>query len=126
MTPTGKSKICIIGDVNVDVVSLLTEPLQKNTDTTATNTISLGGSTCNVSVWLAHLGVEVDLVSAIGDDILGGWVLTQLQAFGVSDFHIRTIANERTGICVILVDETGARSMMLTSTCWKRLLARLP
>ena len=112
MTPTGKSKICIIGDVNVDVVSLLTEPLQKNTDTTATNTISLGGSTCNVSVWLAHLGVEVDLVSAIGDDILGGWVLTQLQAFGVSDFYIRTIANERTGTCVILVDETGARSMM--------------
>ena len=112
MTPTGKSKICIIGDVNVDVVSLLAEPLQKNTDTTSTNTISLGGSTCNVSVWLAHLGVEVDLVSAIGDDILGGWVLTQLQAFGVSDFHIRTIANERTGTCVILVDETGARSMM--------------
>ena len=112
MTTNTKARICIIGDVNVDVVSLLSEPLQKNTDTTATNAISLGGSTCNVAVWLTHLGVAVDLVSAIGDDVLGGWVVTQLQAFGVSDSHIRTIPNQRTGTCVILVDETGARSMM--------------
>ncbi len=112
MTTNKKARICIIGDVNVDVVSLLSEPLQKNTDTTATNAISLGGSTCNVAVWLTHLGVAVDLVSAIGDDVLGGWVVTQLQAFGVSDSHIRTIPNQRTGTCVILVDETGARSMM--------------
>jgi len=112
MTTNSPARICIIGDVNVDVVSLLSEPLQKNTDTTATNAISLGGSTCNVAVWLTHLGVAVDLVSAIGDDVLGGWVVTQLQAFGVSDSHIRTIPNQRTGTCVILVDETGARSMM--------------
>ncbi|CAB4344060.1 unannotated protein [freshwater metagenome] len=112
MTTNSPAQICIIGDVNVDVVSLLSEPLQKNTDTTATNAISLGGSTCNVAVWLTHLGVAVDLVSAIGDDVLGGWVVTQLQGFGVSDSHIRTIPSQRTGTCVILVDETGARSMM--------------
>ena len=106
------SKICIIGDVNVDVITLLSGPLQKNTDTTSTNAITLGGSTCNVAVWLTHLDVDVDLVSAIGDDVLGSWVITQLQAFGVSDEYIKTIANNRTGTCVILVDETGARSMM--------------
>jgi sugar/nucleoside kinase (ribokinase family) len=39
-------------------------------------------------------------------------VITQIQAFGVSDQNIRTIADNRTGTCVILVDETGARSMM--------------
>jgi sugar/nucleoside kinase (ribokinase family) len=63
-------------------------------------------------VWLTHLGVETDLVGAIGDDVLGTWVITQLQAFGVSDKNIRTITNNRTGTCVIMVDETGARSMM--------------
>ena len=106
------AQICIIGDINVDVVSLLSEPLQTNTDTIATNGITLGGSTCNVAVWLTHLGVPVDLVSAIGDDVLGAWVVTQLQAFGVSDKYVKSIANQRTGTCVILVDETGARSMM--------------
>lgn len=112
MSANPKSKICIIGDINVDVITLLSGPLQKNTDTTSTNAITLGGSTCNVAVWLTHLGVDVDLVSAIGDDVLGSWVITQLQAFGVSDQNIRTISNNRTGTCVILVDETGARSMM--------------
>lgn len=106
------AQICIIGDINVDVVSLLSEPLQTNTDTIATNGITLGGSTCNVAVWLTHLGVPVDLVSAIGDDVLGAWVITQLQAYGVSDANVKSISNQRTGTCVILVDESGARSMM--------------
>ncbi|MFM1777507.1 MAG: hypothetical protein RL741_125 [Actinomycetota bacterium] len=106
------AQICIIGDINVDVVSLLSEPLQTNTDTIATNGITLGGSTCNVAVWLTHLGVPVDLVSAIGDDVLGAWVITQLHAYGVSDKNVKSISNQRTGTCVILVDETGARSMM--------------
>lgn len=106
------AQICIIGDINVDVVSLLSEPLQTNTDTSATNGITLGGSTCNVAVWLTHLGVPVDLVSAIGDDVLGAWVSTQLAAYEVSDKHVKSISNQRTGTCVILVDETGARSMM--------------
>jgi sugar/nucleoside kinase (ribokinase family) len=112
MTTKANSKICVIGDINVDVITLLSGPLQKNTDTTSVNAITLGGSTCNIAVWLTHLGVETDLVGAIGDDVLGTWVITQLQAFGVSDKNIRTVNNNRTGTCVILVDETGARSMM--------------
>ena len=112
MTVNTKSKICVIGDINVDVITLLSGPLQKNTDTTSVNAITLGGSTCNIAVWLTHLGVNTDLVSAIGDDVLGSWVITQLQAFGVSDVNIKSAAHNRTGTCVILVDETGARSMM--------------
>jgi sugar/nucleoside kinase (ribokinase family) len=112
MTTTANSLICVIGDINVDVITLLSGPLQKNTDTTSVNAITLGGSTCNIAVWLTHLGAKADLVSAIGDDVLGTWVITQLQAFGVSDENIRTVTSNRTGTCVILVDETGARSMM--------------
>jgi ribokinase len=112
MTTNPNSKICVIGDINVDVITLLSGPLQKNTDTTSVNAITLGGSTCNIAVWLTHLGAQTDLVGAIGDDVLGTWVITQLQAFGVSDKNIKSLAHTRTGTCVILVDETGARSMM--------------
>ena len=112
MTTKANSKICVIGDINVDVITLLSGPLQKNTDTTSVNAITLGGSTCNMAVWLTHLGAKTDLVGAIGDDVLGTWVITQLQAFGVSDTNIKSLAHNRTGTCVILVDETGARSMM--------------
>lgn len=112
MTAEANSRICVIGDINVDVITLLSGPLQKNTDTTSVNAITLGGSTCNIAVWLTHLGVTADLVGAIGDDVLGTWVITQLQAFGVSDENIKSLAHTRTGTCVILVDETGARSMM--------------
>lgn len=106
------NKICVIGDVNVDVVSLLAEPLQINSDTTARNSITLGGSTCNMAVWMTHLGLDIDFVSAVGDDVLGQWVRTQLHAFGVRDKHIQTIKDDRTGTCVILVDDNGSRTMM--------------
>ena len=66
MTSNPKSKICIIGDINVDVITLLSGPLQKNTDTTSTNAITLGGSTCNVAVWLTHLDVKIDFLR-LGD-----------------------------------------------------------
>jgi sugar/nucleoside kinase (ribokinase family) len=65
-----------------------------------------------MAVWMTHLGLDVDFVSAVGDDVLGQWVRTQLHAFGVRDKQIQTIAGDRTGTCVILVDETGARTMM--------------
>ena len=41
MTASANSKICIIGDINVDVITLLSGPLQKNTDTTSVNAITL-------------------------------------------------------------------------------------
>ena len=65
-----------------------------------------------MAVWMTHLGLYVDFVSAVGDDVLGQWVRTQLHAFGVRDDQIQTIAGDRTGTCVILVDDTGARTMM--------------
>lgn len=65
-----------------------------------------------MAVWMTHLGLDVNFVSAVGDDVLGHWVRTQLHAFGLRDRNIQTIENDRTGTCVILVDETGARTMM--------------
>ena len=65
-----------------------------------------------MAVWMTYLGLDIDFVSAVGDDVLGQWVRTQLHAFGVRDKHIQTIKGDRTGTCVILVDDHGSRTMM--------------
>lgn len=106
------SKICVIGDVNVDIVSLLREPLQPNSDTQTTNSINLGGSPSNMSMWLATTKADVSFLAAIGDDLLGKWVKEQLSSGGLDTSNLQVIKESRSGTCIILVGQDGQRTML--------------
>ena len=105
-------RICVIGDVNVDIVSKLREPLQINSDTQTSNVISLGGSPCNMSMWLANIGAQVRFLAAVGDDLLGTWIKAQLTLGNLSIDSIQTKAGARSGTCIILVSDDGQRTML--------------
>lgn len=106
------NKVCVIGDVNVDIVSILREPLQNNSDTQTTNSLNLGGSPCNMSMWLAHIGADVTFIAAIGDDLLGNWISSQLHTGGLNTNNLKVIKNSSSGTCIILVDQAGQRTML--------------
>lgn len=106
------NNITVIGDVNVDIVSLLREPLQLNSDTQTTNSINLGGSPCNMSMWLAHIGAEVNFLAAVGDDLLGSWINSELARGGLATANLQTIQGSPSGTCIILVGEDGQRTML--------------
>lgn len=106
------SKICVIGDVNVDIVSLLREPLQANSDTQTSNSINLGGSPSNMSMWLATTNADVTFMAAVGDDLLGEWVIERLKDGNLDTSKIQVIPAERTGTCIILVGQDGGRTML--------------
>ena len=105
-------RICVIGDVNVDIVSKLREPLQVNSDTQTSNVITLGGSPCNMSMWLANIGADVRFLAAVGDDLLGTWLKSQLALGKLNTDSIQTITNTRSGTCIILVGKDGQRTML--------------
>ncbi len=106
------SKICVIGDVNADIVSLLREPLQANSDTQTSNSINLGGSPCNMSMWLATTKADVNFLAAIGDDLLGQWISEQLSAGNLDASNLQVISGSRSGTCIILVGQDGQRTML--------------
>jgi 5-dehydro-2-deoxygluconokinase len=60
----------------------------------------LGGSSANMAVGLARLGLRVGMVSALGDDALADYLLGFLRAEGVETTHVRRVAGYNTSLCL--------------------------
>ncbi|CAB4343317.1 MAG: hypothetical protein F2839_06270 [Actinobacteria bacterium] len=104
--------ISVFGDVNVDVVSMLNGPLNLESDTRVNTRMSIGGSPCNMAAWIAQCMQPVSLLGCVGDDALGQYVKTQLGRKNIKSDLVALLPGERTGTCVILVDDQGRRTML--------------
>lgn len=104
------SSIVVLGDINVDIVSLIDGEVHFNSDTSSINRHVVGGSPCNMAAWIAHSSAGVSLIADVGSDFLGDWALAQISAGLIDTRHIKRNTG-RTGTCVIIVDNNGQRTM---------------
>jgi ribokinase len=102
--------IVVVGDIAVDIVSLLRTPLARGSDAPAEISLMPGGSGANVAVWLARLGRRTTFVGRIGDDLFGRWLRDDLVAEGVAPALVVDQAR-RTGVIQVLVEPGGERTM---------------
>lgn len=103
--------VVVLGDVGVDVLTVMHSELRPGTDTTATVRSTGGGAGANVACWLASLGVEVTLMAAVGDDAAGQLCRDELTSSGVGT-ALAVYPDAATGCVVVLVDPAGERSML--------------
>jgi ribokinase len=76
-------RICTLGDLLLDVIVRLEEPLNPGTDTTATTRTGAGGQAANVAAWVVELGGEACFVGRRGADAAGQLVAGELGERGV-------------------------------------------
>ncbi|MFA5258145.1 MAG: PfkB family carbohydrate kinase [Opitutales bacterium] len=67
----------------------------------------LGGAPLNVASHLARLGTKSGMISAVGDDILGGEALSRLQSAGVDTNFVSVLKGMRTGSVGVSLDFVG-------------------
>ncbi len=96
-----------LGDLVEDVVVWVDGPVRHATDNPARVTRTRGGSAANVAV-LARAQVPTRFLGRVGDDALGHALVAGLASAGV-DARVQTAG--RTGSIVVLVDDTGERTM---------------
>src|SRR5262249_26088145 len=60
----------------------------------------LGGSSANIAVGLARLGMRVGIVSAIGRDPLGDFLQEFLEREGAETSHLRKIEGYQSSLCL--------------------------
>ena len=103
----------ILGDINIDLVFKIDRDLKPG-DSIALRrmTISYGGVGGNLSSALARLGVPVSLLGAVGEDRFGDLALRELRRSGVNVKYVRRIAEEFTGISIVLIDPSGERTLI--------------
>lgn len=68
------------------------------------------GSATIFSVALARLGSRVGLISKVGEDELGRWMLRTLQDFGIDTTAITVVSGQLTPLSLASVDERGDKS----------------
>lgn len=105
----------VIGDVMTDVAVHstrdLTHDLARGSDTAADIVIGGGGAGGNVATWLGHLGADVGLVAAVGDDAAGRLAVEMLERHGVQ-VHAARSPSRATGTVVAIGDGGGERTMI--------------
>ena len=101
--------VLVVGDVIDDVVVRPQGPVTHDSDTRAVIARREGGSAANLSCWLAGTGVPVTFVGRVAAADVERHTAA-LAAFGVQARLVGD-AREETGTIIILVDETGARTM---------------
>ncbi len=101
----------VLGDLVLDVVLAPDRPIEIGTDVPGTVGIRQGGSAANTARWLARLGVETQLVCAVGRDGAGRSLVDQIGRDGVRVRAAR-MAGLRTGRIGVIVSSTGERSFV--------------
>ena len=101
--------LCCIGDLAEDIVVHLTSDIATGNDTAASITRRRGGSAANVAVAAASVGLSARFIGRVGSDAIGAALIEELRSAGV-DPRIQEAG--RTGTIVVLVDDSGERSML--------------
>ena len=71
--------------------------------------LSIGGSATNMAVAASRLGAKVGLLTAVGADDFGTFVLKELKHEGIDISNVRRIKGYRTGLSSYTVDEKGVK-----------------
>ena len=101
-----RNKVAVIGECMLEVSTMGGEWNRSSLPAG----LSFGGDTLNTAIYLARLGIDVDYVSAVGDDDMSGWMLEQWRAEGVGCDLVNRIENTVPGLYLIQIDEQGERS----------------
>ena len=101
--------IATLGDLLLDVIVRLEQPLAEGADANAVTRLGPGGQAANVAAWVAELGGSARFVGKLADDEAGLAARRGLERYGVD---VRgPVVDGRTGTVVSLVAEDGSRTM---------------
>jgi ribokinase len=101
--------IVSLGDLLLDVIVRLEQPLAEGADANAITRLGPGGQAANLAAWVAELGGAARFVGKRAGDEAGETAARALERYGVE--ICGPVVDGRTGTVVSLVDVEGARTM---------------
>jgi sugar/nucleoside kinase (ribokinase family) len=101
--------IATLGDVMLDVIVRLDEPLAPGGDVRAATRAGAGGQAANVAAWAVALGAEGRCIAKRGGDATGELVSRELEQRGVE--LVGPVADGATGVVVSIVGGDGERAL---------------
>lgn len=103
----GPGRVVVVGGANVDVKARTLAAAVPGTSNPGVSAQAPGGVARNVAENLARLGVPVSLVSVVGRDALGDWLLRETEAAGVDVRPVLRAPEVSTGTYTAVLDASG-------------------
>jgi len=96
--------VSVVGELNVDIImrGINGFPELDKEKLAEEGRITLGSSSAICAVGLSRLGARINFIGALGDDILGEYILRFLSNERINTLRIRRQANFNTGFTVSL------------------------
>ena len=105
--PKGRRRIAVVGGANVDIGGFPTGTLVPEDSNPGTVRISAGGVGRNIAENAARLGLDVELVTAIGDDANGRMLAEDCRAKGIGIGDSFIDAQAQTSVYLFIGDAQG-------------------
>jgi ribokinase len=117
-------RVVVVGSINADLV-VVTERLPGPGETVSGGRFARhgGGKGANQAVAAARLGASVAMVGAVGGDELGEAAIRELEDEGIDASGVARLADESTGVALIVVDAAGENQIAIAAGANGRLAA---
>jgi pseudouridine kinase len=117
------ASVLVIGAMAVDAKGKPRRALVPGTSAPGTVRLSVGGVARNIAENLARLGVHVTLLSVVGDDPIGRFLLDATARAGVDVQHVLVRRGQHSGAYLAVMDRTGAPAHAIDDMAVLRYLA---
>ncbi len=101
------ARIAVVGGANMDIGGFPDGALAMGDSTPGRVRLSAGGVGRNVAENCARLGLDVELVTALGDDAYGRMLLEDCRSKGIGCENCRIAPGERTSVYLFMDDPRG-------------------
>jgi pseudouridine kinase len=104
---SNEDHILVLGSASMDVIGRASTTIQPNTSSAGQVRMSYGGTARNVAENLARLGLNVVLITAVGDDEPGARLLESAAETGINTSHVLVVPGQSTGAYLGILDDRG-------------------
>lgn len=101
------SYVTVVGGINADIIGTPTNRPIMHDSNPGTNTLYPGGVGRNIAENIARLGIKVKLLSAVGDDFFGQFILKISEEAGIDVSDVLIAKDNETSTYVCVNDEKG-------------------
>ncbi|WP_026574236.1 carbohydrate kinase family protein [Bacillus sp. UNC438CL73TsuS30] len=108
-----ESAIVCIGGANTDRKARTNQKVQLYSSNPVKISEACGGVARNFAENLSRLGLSTSLMTCVGDDKEGNWILKETKSQGVDVSQVWVLPTERTGTYTTLLDITGESTVSM-------------
>ncbi|SER18623.1 ribokinase [Pseudomonas sp. NFACC02] len=111
-----QAKVVIVGSLNMDLVTRAPRLPRAGETLAGQSFVTVpGGKGANQAAAAARLGARVAMIGCVGDDAYGEQLRAALRAEGIDCQAVTAIANESTGVALIVVDDSSQNAIVIVA-----------